>query len=188
MEPYQNYKWKRRKLYKREAEEKVEKYAKKDKMWRRRRSRRRRSGRRRRRRRGGRRRSRRRRRGSICDVTLYLRGHCTALCTNTPSHNVTLWSFDKNQTWRKNSDGGSGVSRRAKLTRSCAGVSTGGCVRIRFTLGTDLRSCLIDSRFKISGGSFKTWIWHEFAFGPWKHFLIWEKVCFTGCFFHWASP
>ena len=38
------------------------------------------------------RRRRKRRRRSICDVTLYLRGHCTALCTNTLPHNTRLYS------------------------------------------------------------------------------------------------
>ena len=33
---------------------------------------------------------RRRRRSSICDVTLYLKGPCTALCTNTLSQTVSL--------------------------------------------------------------------------------------------------
>ena len=40
------------------------------------------------------RRRRKRRRRSICDVTLYLRGHCTALCTNTLPHNTRLYSLN----------------------------------------------------------------------------------------------
>ena len=36
---------------------------------------------------------RRRRRSSICDVTLYLKGPCTALCTNTLSQTVSLYYF-----------------------------------------------------------------------------------------------